>query len=110
MTTEQLDLLETVYTNPTPLADRYRARIHDAIRLDAVLHGGQVDPNRVRARLVDATGDLVVDPRLLSAAYSGLRSRGVLVPDGWTTNTDTKGRNSGKPLRLYRYVEQGAAA
>ncbi len=99
--TTQLDLLDAVAGNP--LADGYRRRIRNAIKADAAIHGGEVDSNRVRAALTGAHG-LEVDPRMLSATYGALRATGVLEFAGWTTNTDTAGRNSGKPARLWRLV------
>lgn len=105
MSTEQLDLLAAVADNPSPLAARYRDRIRQAIAGDAREHGGEVNPNRVRARLLHpASGRLDVDPRILSATYSALRSQGVLVHAGWTTNDDVNGRNVGRPQRLWRLV------
>jgi hypothetical protein len=59
-----------------------------------------VDPNRVRDRIPSW-----VNPRVVSATYNALRTRHVLEVDGWTVNTDTKGRNVGKPQRTYRLVD-----
>jgi hypothetical protein len=109
MTADQLDLLTAVAENPTPIAEGYRNRIRAAIVADAREHGGEVNPNRVRARLLHpASGRLDVDPRILSATYAALRAQGVLVHDGWTTNGDTAGRNGGKPLRLWRLVGEAS--
>ena len=62
-----------------------------------------MDPNRVRASLTNEYG-LTVHPRMLSAQYGVLKARHMIVHDGWTVNTDTKGRNSGKPSRLWKWV------
>lgn len=86
-----------------PMHDADRDRIVAAIRDDANTHNGQVDANRVRAALTNAYG-LMVPPRLLSATYGSLARSGVLVHDGWTTNTDAAGGNAGKPARLWRLV------
>lgn len=105
MSVEQLDILTAVAENPAPLAERYRNRIRQAIAGDAREHDGEVNPNRVRARLLHpASGRLDVDARILSAQYGALAAQGVLVQSGWTTNSDTAGRNGGKPLRLWRLV------
>ncbi len=101
--TTQLDLLTAIAENP--LADRYRDRIRAAIKADAAMHDGVVNPNRVRARLLHpASGRLDVDPRILSATYGALSAQGILEHHGWTVNDDTNGRNVGKPQRLWLLV------
>lgn len=98
--TTQLDLL-AVAENPHPLADEARARIRAAIVAEAREHGGRVDPNRVRARLSDENG-LQVPPRMLSATYSAMASRGELSSLGFIgVNDDHAGGNAGKPQRLW---------
>lgn len=74
-----------------------------AIRAVAVEHDGAVDPNVVRARLAS----LNVHPRVVGSVYSHLVAAGALVQTGWTTSTDTRGGNAGKPCRVYRYVPDG---
>jgi hypothetical protein len=87
--------------------ERDREAIDGAIRRVAARDGGLVDPNRVRAELTGEHG-LTVNPRSLSARYMSLGRAGVLEDAGqWVVNTDTAGRNSGKPIRLRRWV--GAA-
>jgi hypothetical protein len=78
--------------------------VEAAIRGDAASHSGHIDPNRVRALLTNEHG-LTVYPRVIGATYSALRQAGVLIADGWTTSTDVRGGNAGKPARLYRLVE-----
>lgn len=103
--TTQLDLLTAVADDPTPIAEGYRRRIRAAIKADAREHGGEVNPNRVRARLLHpASGRLDVDPRILAAQFGALSAQKVLAHAGWTTNDDRHGRNAGKPLRLWRLV------
>jgi hypothetical protein len=98
---DQLDLLASVAENPHPLADEARARIRAAIVDDARAHSGQVDPNRVRARLSDEHG-LQVPPRMLSATYSAMAGRGELTSLGFIgTNYDHAGGNYGKPCRIW---------
>jgi hypothetical protein len=90
--------------------DLDRAAIDDAIRRVAARDGGLVNPNAVRAHLVGVNGELTVNPRALSARYMALSHAGILVDAGeWVLNTDTHGRNSGKPIRLRRYVPERAA-
>lgn len=75
-----------------------------AIQADADEHGGEVIPNRVRPRI-----PAWVYPRVTSATYSALRNRGLLIPTGrWVTNDDAKGRNVGKPQKVYRLTEHVA--
>lgn len=78
-----------------------RERIAADIEADGDAHEGRIDPGRVRRALSNQHG-LTVPPRMLSAAYSALRAQGVIKPDGWTVNTDTRGRNAGRPQRLWR--------
>ena len=104
LTLDQLDLLAT---DPTPLFADDKARIRAAVLADADTHGGVIDPNRVREALSNKHG-LDVRPRLLSATYHHLRCSGAISPDGWTENTDKRGGNAGKPLRLYRLVNREA--
>jgi hypothetical protein len=99
----QLDLLSLVANDHIHKRDRRLAEM--AIRADAAAHGGHVCPNRVRAALSNTHG-LDVYPRVLSATYSALRRAGVIVPDGWTVNTDRAGGNAGKPARLWKLVSE----
>lgn len=85
-----------------------RGRVDDAIRRVAARDRGLVDPNAVRALLADANGALDVNPRTLSARYSGLSRAGVLRQEGWTVSTDTHGKNAGKPARVWRYHPEAA--
>lgn len=79
-----------------PSHARERRAVITAICQDAATHNGHVDPNRVR-RLIPSW----VGPRVTSAVYGVLARSGVLARGPWTTNTDDKGRNNGKPLRTY---------
>jgi hypothetical protein len=99
--TEQSSLLDLIATDPVHRDDR--ERVAAAIRGDAAAHAGHICPNRVRESLTNDHG-LVVYPRVIGAVYSALRRGGVIVADGWTTSTDHKGGNAGKPARTYRLV------
>jgi hypothetical protein len=98
---EQASLLDLIASDPIHRDDR--AKVEAAIREDAALHFGEINPNRVRAALTNQYG-LMVYPRVLSATYSALASAGVIEHDGWTTNTDRRGGNAGKPARLWKLV------
>ena len=104
LTLDQLDLLAT---EPTPLFADDKARIRAAILTEADTHAGVIDPNRVRDALSNEHG-LDVRPRLLSATYHHLRCSGALTPGEWTVNTDRRGGNAGKPIRLYVLVDREA--
>lgn len=79
--------------------ERDRQAVVDAIRQAAGESAGQVDPNRVRQLLGGQ-----VYPRVVGATYSALSRSGRLRHDGWTTNQDAAGRNTGKPARLWRWI------
>jgi hypothetical protein len=72
------------------------AEIVAAIELDASANSGEVNPNRVRLLL-----PAHVQPQVIGAVYSRLLRERRLTEIGWTTNTDRRGRNDGKPIRLY---------
>jgi hypothetical protein len=70
--------------------------------MDEAAWSGEVDPNGVRTRLT-RDGELTINPRRLSAFYHRAASKdGFLEFSHWGTNGDTKGRNNGKPARIYK--------
>lgn len=87
--------------NGDPIHARDRTRLIGAIVADARAHSGHVSSNRVRRRLTDKHGELVVYPRMMGALYGALIHHKVLVVDGWETNNDKRGHNTGKPCRTY---------
>ena len=103
------DVGQLAFDDGAPHHDEQRRRICQAI-YDTAWLDGIADPNAVRVFLSDDDGALTVDPRALSGAWSWLKRRGVIEPDGWTTNDDKRGGNAGKPLRLYRVVDWPALA
>ena len=83
-------------------ADEHAA-VLAAIQADFDEHGS-VDANRVRPRI-----PAWVYSRVISATYSALRNRGLLIPTGeWVVSTDAKGRNVGKPQKVYTLTERVA--
>lgn len=71
------------------------------------LHGGYlvriVSPDNVRSHLTDDRGELTINPRRLSAFYSRAAGKnGFLDFSHWGISEDTKGRNAGKPCRIYK--------
>ncbi|MBS45332.1 MAG: hypothetical protein CMH83_19610 [Nocardioides sp.] len=114
---EEPDLLALIADEWTPLAVDPRDRFREACRQVACDHGGDVDPSLVRAKLLDAHGNLDIPSRQFSALWSTATGRG-----GYLENTDTfvpitgtgSRGNTNKACRLRRWVgdprEQGAAA
>lgn len=80
-----------------------RARIDDAVRRVAMRDGGRVSTNAVRKQLTNEHG-LTVQPQRIGPRLRALTLAGVLEVTGWEINDDTEGRNSGKPLRVRRWV------
>ena len=99
---EQLEFVQGIDADPTPIAEREKALIDAAVRAVAASHGGIVNPNLVRKRLEHPiTGQLLVYGRRLSARYA----RRDLIPIDEVRSDDTRGRNRGAVLNLYRLVE-----
>jgi hypothetical protein len=111
---EQLDLLQDL--TPTQLPEHTAATLDQvalrhaadrqiitrAIKLDARTHGGEVNPNRVRALLRDpVSGRFVVLPQVIGATYRTLVTAGVLRHAGWGVSDDLEGGNAGRPCRCY---------
>jgi hypothetical protein len=100
---EQLDMLdqkdavlELIAGDPIHAADREAivAAIRASVRTD-----GMVSANDWRHRI-----PTWVYPRVVGATVNALMKSGVLVPTGtWDVSTDVKGRNSGRPVRVYRW-------
>ena len=80
--------------------------IEAAMRAVALAADGTIDPNLVRERLTGEHGGLIVYPRALSARYSALRRQGIIERAGTTTNRDRLGGNNGKPMHMYRVVNE----
>lgn len=83
-----------------PIHEDDRAAIVRAIFDAADAADGEIDPNIVRPHI-----PTWVQPRVVGATYNALATRGVIAWTGeWVTSDDSRGRNSGKPARLYRLV------
>lgn len=77
---------------------RDRAAVVDAIA-ESVRPDGTTDANAWRPLI-----PLYVYPRVVGATVNALMKAGVLVPTGqWVVSDDRKGRNSGRPMRMYRW-------
>lgn len=62
---------------------------------------GIVRPDNVRVDLTNDWGELCINPRRLSAFYSRAVAQGLIEFSHWGINGDTKGRNAGRPARIY---------
>ena len=77
----------------------HRQEIERVILAVALEYDGHINPNVVRARLPPW-----VQPQLVGPTYRALLLAREIEPHGWTTSDDMKGRNSGKPLKTYRLL------
>ena len=81
--------------------DSQRLEVERAIWGVAAEYDGAIDPNIVRARI-----PTWVQPQVVGPTYRAMTLTGDIEPHGWTTSDDTRGRNSGKPARMYRIVPE----
>lgn len=89
-------LLDLIHGDP--IHDRDREAVVDAIRA-AVTDDGTVCGNDWRVRIPSW-----VYPRVVGATVNALARAGVLRATGeWVASDDFAGRNSGKPVRVYRW-------
>jgi hypothetical protein len=100
---DQLDMLELIADNQTPLGTLHRDDFKAACLEDASRHEGWVNPNRVSAILHARFGE--INPRALSAQWAGACGR-----NGFLDKTDllvpidpkhSRG-NGGKSLAMRR--------
>lgn len=104
MTREPQEQIIAVVNASTHVHGRDFEVVQAAIRKVARENRRIVDPNRVRAELTGEHG-LRVDPRAVGATYTALINRGTIIRHGWTTSTDRRGGNAGKPARKYRVID-----
>lgn len=83
-------------------ADRSWRLFVDACREVAEDNDGLVIPDGVRADLTQTNGELCIRPRRLSAFYNRAVAQGLLEFSHWGINGDHKGRNAGRPARIYK--------
>jgi hypothetical protein len=102
MTTEQGDLLDLIANDPRK-EDDYSMFVA-ACRSEAYHANGIVSINDVRMAFETFWG-LSIEPRRYSSFWRRARLDGHLERTGeWETNTDVRGRNSGKPQPVYRWT------
>lgn len=92
-------LLDLIVADPGH--DAQRVEVERAIWGVAAEYDGRIDPNIVRARI-----PAWVQPQVVGPTYRAMCLAREIEPDGWTTSSDTRGRNSGKPARTYRVVPE----
>ena len=89
-------------------ADEDWERFEEACRACAVIeivqHGhAHVYPDHVRLLLTNPDGELSLKPQRLSGFYSRAAGKsGFLDFSHWDISEDTKGRNQGKPCKIYK--------
>lgn len=106
---DQLDLLDLVADNVTPLGSLHRDDFRAACMVDAAHHQGWVNPNRVHAILLDRFGE--VGPQWFSSQWAPACG-----PKGFLDKTDVKEPidpthskgNGGKEVLLRRLREVSA--
>jgi hypothetical protein len=101
--TEKAAILELI--NADPKHARARDAIVEAIRA-AIRPDGTVCSNHWRPHIPDW-----VNPRVVGATVAAPAARGVLIPTGeWDISNDRRGRNTGRPVRVYRWAGAPACA
>jgi hypothetical protein len=108
MTDTQDTLLSLIEQDPRRSWDR--ALIDNAVHEAAARNGGVVSTNTVRDLLRNDDGRLRVQPQTIGPRLRALTLAGLLEVTGWETNTDTAGRNAGKPCMVRRLVRNVEAA
>ena len=100
------DRLALIADDLTPLGQDVAGRFREACRAEALAHDGEVNPNRVRARLMD-NGVLGIDPRRYSALWSiACAKNGYMVKTTTTVPIEGPGSrgNGNKEVPLRRWV------
>lgn len=90
------------------LADEDWRRFVAAVHGRALWRNNEVAPDDVRDALTGADGELTINPRRLSAFYSRAVAQGLLEFSHWGVSGDTKGKNAGKPCRIYKLARDAA--
>lgn len=98
---DQLDLLDCITDESTPLGSLHRQDFEDACRAVADIDG-YVNPNHVSARLHALFGE--VNPRWLSAMWSSACSRKGFLDktDIWVQIDGTRSRGNSNKSTVYR--------
>lgn len=101
------DLMALIDSDPIHADDS--ARIKAAIIADGKAHGGHIDPNRVRAALRNASGELDVWHKSVGPAYSSLKAAGLISESVAIRSEDhsKRGRNAGRWISSYVITAAG---
>jgi hypothetical protein len=98
---EQASLLDLIGNDPRH-GDEYERFLHAC--QNVARGGNRVSINDVR-RFFNDYPEFAIEPRRFSSFWRRARLDGHLERTGdWETNTDAKGRNSGKPQPVYRWI------
>lgn len=73
---------------------------HFVVELESVarMDDGVISPNEMRPRIRDK-----VAPRRVGPFYRRACLTGLIAPCGYDLSNDTKGKNAGRPIRLYAW-------
>lgn len=82
---------------------RFEKACREAATISSLSGPAEVDPDVVRGFLRNWDGELTINPRRLSAFYHRAAGKsGFLDFSHWGINGDHKGRNAGRPARIYQ--------
>lgn len=99
------DLLSLVADTTHPSVDFEWSAFVGVLSATASLHDGRLDQNDYREQLRG-----VVAPRRIGAFVRKACTEGLIeVTDEWSVSSDKAGRNAGRPMRVYRWLEERAA-
>ncbi|WP_418061780.1 hypothetical protein [Pimelobacter simplex] len=98
------DLLSLVADPSHPSAEFEWRAFLGILAATASLHDGRLDQNDYREQLRG-----VVAPRRVGAFVNRAKAAEVIAEtDEWSVSTDVKGRNAGRPMRVYRWLGPSA--
>ena len=83
-----------------PIHSRDRELIVRAVHAEAAENAGEIDPNRLRARLTGEHG-LMVTPCMVGPTIQALCKAGVIRKAGYVITTGSTSGNSGRPAPCY---------
>ena len=93
------DLLDLIGTEQTPPVDyEWQTFVEAALRI-GTRDGGLIDQNDLRPMIRG-----LIAPKRIGPFYRRACLEGWLRAEGWSTSTDTEGRNAGRPMRTYYLI------
>ena len=94
------DLLTVLADDGRQCVDREWIVFQNALVIAAEGHGGLIHPNVLRPMVRNH----VAPCRIGAFVNRALKSRLIIKTGDWQISDDTEGRNSGRPMRVYRWV------